>query len=335
MVSFNKPHYRNLRAKYKRAGRLFIKSLNLAGLFPIFPRQTHAQYRDPAQNQNDPADRRQAERLMEDDRADDGRRDRLDRGEDRSPARRHALEALRVEDIGQKACQQRHGQRPRDQPRLRGERPGDQAPAGQRRAAERAEDEGVERDRPRAVAAVDRTAAEDRIQRVPEARAEAEQQPPQPEPLRRAHARHQHAARQAQNQRCQLRPRQLFPEEHDAHQHDEHRRGIEKHSHDREARSLHPRKIAPGKQHQAADPTAREAPDIARAEPQLLPVEQQQIQPDEDRARQHPQLHHIDGVEPGGVQLPDKQAHAAPEDPRQQHTSSRFPGFHIVLSFSF
>ena len=167
------------------------------------------------------------------------------------------------------------------------------------------------------------------------ARAEAEQQPPQPEPLRRAHARHQHAARQAQNQRRQLRPRQLFPEEHDAHQHDEHRRGIEKHSHDREARSLHPRKIAPGKQHQAADPTAREAPDIARAEPQLLPVEQQQIQPDEDRARQHPQLHHIDGVEPGGVQLPDKQAHAAPEDPRQHHTSSRFPGFHIVLSFSF
>ena len=117
---------------------MFIKSLNLAGLFPLFPRQTHAQYRDPAQNQNDPADRRQAERLMEDDRADDGRRDRLDRGEDRSPARRHALEALRVEDIGQKACQQRHGQRPRDQPRLRGERPGDQAPAGQRRAAERA-----------------------------------------------------------------------------------------------------------------------------------------------------------------------------------------------------
>jgi len=37
MVSFNKPHYRNLRAKYKRAGRLFIKSLNLAGLFPLFP----------------------------------------------------------------------------------------------------------------------------------------------------------------------------------------------------------------------------------------------------------------------------------------------------------
>ena len=100
-------------------------------------------------------------------------------------------------------------------------------------------EERVERDALRAVAAIHRELAENRVEAVAKAGAETEQDAGNRERrLASEHARHEHAAEERQHERAELPPRERFAEEDARQHHDEGRRRIEQHGGARERHHL-------------------------------------------------------------------------------------------------
>ena len=92
-------------------------------------------------------------------------------------------------------------------------------------------------------------------------------------------------------------------EQDNAQNHDDCGRGVEQNRHDVQARDLHAGKIAQRKKKQTHNARAQKAPEVLQPDAEALAGKEQHENSHEQERREHPRLHHVHCIEPGGVQL--------------------------------
>jgi len=178
-------------------------------------------------------------------------------------------------------------------------------------------------------------AAENRVERVEKACAEAEQQALHRNRAFSSDARDEAAAGKGHDEREKLSLGELLMEQNNAQNHDDRGRGIKKNRHDVQARNLHAGKIAQRKKKQTHNARAQKAPEVLQPDAEALAGKEQHENSHEQERREHARQHNVHRIKPRGVQPAHKKSHAAPERAREEHQNCRFRLFHIESSLSF
>ena len=257
------------------------------------------------------------ERLVEHEDAHERRHDRLERGKDGCPARLESREAIGIEQIRQIArddaeCRaqaevlprcEHHAQRLRRAPEDRRAGDGQQA--------------GVEVDGAARIAAVERIAGENAVERIAEARAEAVEDAGCRKLVLPADERHEAAPGKRQHERKELLRRDALVKQDQREHHDDRRCGVQQHGRRGQIHERDGLKIAIREKQQAADTGAEKAPDVFQADAKLLRITHEHRhgkQQRRDAAAQHDRARCVHAA---SRQRAREQSHQSPEAPRR------------------
>ena len=252
---------------------------------------------------------------MEHEDADQRRHDRLKRRQDGRLTRLEPCETICIEQIRQIARDdaERRAQAealPRtehDAERLRRAPDDGRADGGQQA--------GIKVDGVARIAAVERVAGKDAVERIAEARAETVENADRGELVLPSDERHQTAAGKRQHERDELLHRDTLVKQDQREDHDDRRRGVQQHGRRGQVHDRDGLKIAIREKQQAADAGADKTPDVFEPNAKLLWAAHEQRDGEQQRrnaAAQHDRARRVHAI---GRQCAREQAHQAPETP--------------------
>ena len=255
------------------------------------------------------------ELFVEHEDADQRRHDRLKRRKDGrlaglKPGKAEGIEQIRQvarDDAERRAQAEALPRAEHDAERLRRAPDNDRANGGQQT--------GIKVDGVARVAAVERVAGKDAVERVAEARAEAVENADRGELVLPTDERHQAAAGKRQHKRNELLHRDALMKQDQREDHDDRRRGVQQHGRRGQVHERDGLKIAIREKQQTADASSDKTPDVFEPNAKLLWIAHEQCDGEQQRRNAAAQHDRARGVHTIGRQRAREQAHQAPEAP--------------------